>query len=112
VRGSGQRAVTDLVSLVRFALQQETILAPFAESVNDRFAHWLATQEAAGRAFTPDQRQWLEMIRDQIAGSLTIEIDDFDDVPFSQRGGLGKAYSLFGDTLPYLLEELTATLMG
>jgi type I restriction enzyme R subunit len=112
VRGSGPRVAADLVSLVRFALEQETILAPFAESVQDRFARWLTAQEAAGRAFTPEQRQWLELIRDHIAGSLTIEPDDFDFVPFSERGGLGKAYALFGNDLSPLLEELNEVLVG
>ena len=55
MRGSGRRVVTDLVSLVRFALEQETILAPFRETVQDRFARWLSEQEAAGRTFTAPQ---------------------------------------------------------
>lgn len=45
-------------------------------------------------------------IRDHIATSLSIKLDDFDYAPFSQRGGLGKADQLFGDQLPKLLEEL------
>ena len=102
--------MTDLVSLVRFALEQETILSPFAETVNDRFAAWLATQEATGRTFTSEQRQWLEMIRDQIAASLNIEMEDFEYVPFSGKGGRGKAYALFGEALPPLLEELNEAL--
>ena len=76
-RGSGKRVLTDLVSLIRFAMEQATILAPFAETVNDRFARWLSEQEAAGRKFTPEQRQWLDMIKDHVAASLTVEIDDF-----------------------------------
>jgi type I restriction enzyme, R subunit len=64
VRGSGQRVLTDVVSLVRYALQQETELRPFGDRVRDRFAAWLATQEQNGRKFTDEQRQWLEMIRD------------------------------------------------
>ena len=91
-------------------LAKETILAPFAETVNDRYARWLSEQEAAGSAFTPEQRQWLGMIRDQIAISLAVETDDFDYVPFSERGGLGKAYALFGDRLPGILKELNEVL--
>ncbi|MBI3910865.1 MAG: DEAD/DEAH box helicase family protein [Armatimonadetes bacterium] len=111
VRGSPRRIVTELVSLVRFALEQETILAPFAETVNDRFAAWLASQEATGRKFTPEQRQWLAMIRDHIAESLSIERDDFSLPPFSQRGGLGRAYALFGERLSPLLAELNERLV-
>lgn len=110
VRGSGRRMVADLISLVRFALEQETVLAPFAETVNDRYARWLAEQDAAGVTFTAEQREWLEMIRDHVAASVTVEAGDFDYVPFSERGGLGRAYALFGDGLSPLLAELNEVL--
>ena len=50
------------------------------------------------------------LIRDPIATSLSIELDDLDDTPFNQEGGLGKAHQLFGDPLPKLLEELNEAL--
>ena len=31
------------------------------------------------------------MIRDHVAASLEIEVDDFDYTPFAEEGGLGKA---------------------
>ena len=37
VRGSGQRVLTDIVSLVRFAIGVAEELAPFAEGVQERF---------------------------------------------------------------------------
>lgn len=104
------QATADLISLVRFALEQETVLAPFAETVTDRYAAWLSSQEAAGAKFTPEQKKWLEMIRDQIATNVSIEIDDFDFPPMSVQGGFGRASSLFGDNLPTLLSELTEAL--
>ncbi|MBI1990300.1 MAG: DEAD/DEAH box helicase family protein [Betaproteobacteria bacterium] len=100
----------DLVPLVRFALEQQPVLEPFAESVNARFASWLAQKAAARTTFTADQRAWLELIRDHIATSLSIEPEDFDYAPFSQRGGLGRAAQLFGDQLNPLLEELNEAL--
>jgi type I restriction enzyme R subunit len=45
-----------------------------------------------------------------IATSLSIEQEDFDYAPFSQRGGLGKAHQLFGEQLPKLLDELNEVL--
>jgi type I restriction enzyme R subunit len=53
---------------------------------------------------------WLELIRDHIATSLSIETNDFNYAPFSQRGGLGKAHQLFGADLPKLLDELNEVL--
>jgi type I restriction enzyme R subunit len=100
----------DLVALVRFALKQQPVLAPFADSVSERFDEWLAGKAKAGTVFTPEQLVWLRLIRDHVATSLTIEPDDFDFAPFSQRGGLGKVYQLFGEKLPALLDELNEVL--
>ena len=100
----------DLVPLVRFALEQQPVLEPFAESVNARFDSWLAQKAAAGTTFAADQRAWLELIRDHVATSLSIEPEDFDYAPFSQRGGLGRAAQIFGEKLPELLGELNEAL--
>ena len=111
VKGRSQAGrFADLVALVRFALEQQPVLAPFADSVSERFNEWLMDKAKAGMAFTPEQLAWLRLIRDHIATSLSIEPDDFDYAPFSQRGGLGKAHQLFGDDLNKLLEELNETL--
>ena len=112
VRGSGGRMLTDLVALVRHAVDHQTVLLPFADSVNARFNAWLTQQAALGREFTPEQRQWLELIRDHIATSLCIELDDFDAVPFNQRGGLGRASQIFGADLAKVLEELNTVLVA
>jgi type I restriction enzyme R subunit len=50
------------------------------------------------------------MIKDHIATSLTIEIDDFESVPFNQKGGVIKADQVFGRELPKILEQLNAVL--
>ena len=110
VRGSGTRVLTDVVSLVRFAIGQEGELVPYPEQVNQRFTAWMARQEVNGRAFTAEQRGWLEDIRDHVASSLRIEPDDFEYSPFAQRGGIGRVYQVFGPELPQLLEELNEAL--
>ncbi len=123
VKGRSQAGrFADLVALVRFALEQQPVLAPFAETVNERFESWLAQKNAsisqpstlnsqpAAQAFTPEQLSWLNLMRDQIATSVTIESDDLDLSPFSQRGGLGRAHELFRDELPKLLDELNEVL--
>ena len=112
VRGSGQRTLADIVSVVRYAIGGVNDLAPFADGVRERFQGWLAMQETAGRAFTEEQVRWLEAIRDHVAGSVSMEMSDFQYAPFNQQGGLGKAYELFGDELGGLLEELNGALVG
>ncbi len=84
--------------------------APFAESVGERYNEWRMDKAKAGTTFTSDQAAWLDLIRDHIATSLSIEPEDFDYAPFSQRGGLGKAHQLFGGELNKLLDELNEVL--
>jgi type I restriction enzyme R subunit len=112
VRGSGQRVLSDIVSLVRFAIGQDAELVPFADHVRKRFDAWLAAQELMGRAFTDEQRRWLEDIRDHIAGSVSMGMEDFQLAPFDQQGGLGRAYALFGKELEVLLDELNRELVA
>jgi type I restriction enzyme R subunit len=100
----------DLVALVKFALEQQPVLEPFAESVATRFNEWMMDKAKAGVTFTPEQLAWLNLIRDHVATSLSIEPDDFEYAPFNTRGGLGKAHQLFGGELPGLLDELNEVL--
>jgi type I restriction enzyme R subunit len=110
VRGSGHRTLTDLVSLVRYALSEDEELVPYPQKVNERFSRWLLQQEHAGANFSQEQLRWLGEIRDHIATSLQISAADLDYTPFVERGGVGKAYEVFGEQLAPLLEELTEVL--
>jgi type I restriction enzyme R subunit len=107
---SSRRILTDLVSLVRFAIHQDNELIPFPERVNANFKSWLASQERAGTKFNDEQRRWLDMIRDHIAANLGIDPTDFEYAPFSQHGGLGKVHHLFGDGLGTMIAQLNEAL--
>jgi len=110
VRGSGLRVFADVVALVRFALGQAGELRPYGEQVRERFERWLARQEAAGKSFTGEQKRWLEAICDHVAASIDIKPEDLEYTPFVERGGLGRAYQLFGPDLSPLLDELNEAL--
>lgn len=112
VRGEGGRVLTDIVSLVRFALGADEELVPHVDVVQLRYDVWIAEQTQDGRTFSPGQARWLEMVRDHIATSMTIETEDFDLEPFVEEGGLNGAYEAFGDEIGPLLEELNASLGG
>jgi type I restriction enzyme R subunit len=111
VRGaSAGRLLTDVVSLVRFALHQEGELVPHSDRVNSRYVAWLAQQSNQGRAFNKEQEHWLEMMRDHIATSIEMDLDDFDLTPFAGEGGLARASKVFGATLPTIVRELNEVL--
>jgi len=112
VKGAGpQKLLTNIVSLVKFAVGTVDVLEPFSEGVNRRFDEWLSQQEKLGRKLTPEQKEWLIMVKDHIATSLSIGMDDFENVPFNQKGGAVKAYQLFGQELGKILEELNTVLV-
>ena len=111
VKGAGpQKLLTNIVSLVRYAVGQSDVLEPFSENVNRQFNVWLATQEKAGKKFAPEQLAWLSMIKDHIATSLSIGIEDFELAPFYEKGGPMKAYKMFDNQLDTILKELNEAL--
>ena len=110
VKGSGGRQLTDIVSLVRRALNHDETLTPYAEVVEQRFEDWCRAQEASGRQFSQEQMRWLTLIKDHIAASMTITVDDFEYTPFNEEGGIGKVYQVFGGEFNRLLDELNEAL--
>lgn len=110
VHGSAGTVLTNLVSLVRFTLGLDDELEPWPEHVAGRFDGWLLQQQNAGRQFSDDQLEWLELIRDHLAASLSIEVNELQDVPFSHHGGLFKARELFGTELDAILADMTEAL--
>ncbi len=110
VKAHGGKQLVDVIALVKHALDPDSILAPVGLTVEERYQRWLSDQESAGVRFSPEQRRWLDAIKDHIANSLSIERDDLDEVPFNQIGGLGRAHELFGERLPVILDELNMRL--
>ena len=99
--------LTDIISLVRFAIGDTATLEPYKDTVDRRFREWLADQEGS---FSDEQMAWLEMIKDHIATSLHIEMEDFENIPFQAKGGAIKLYELFGDALDTILKTLNEQL--
>ena len=60
--------------------------------------------------FTPEQLDWLRMIKDHVISSYHLEIDDLDYTPFDGHGGRGKMYQLFGKEMNTIIEELNEVL--
>lgn len=114
VKGSDRkRQLTDLISLVRFALALDGELKPFADEVDKRFQAWIFRHNAQrGTAFTPEQTDWLRLIKDHIASSCSISRSDFDYAELADKGGLQKAWGLFGKDLDQLMDEMNMELVA
>ncbi len=112
VKGSAGTVLTNLVSLVKHALEPDGELVAYPLTVEQRFQSWLVQQTQVGTAFTADQLTWLSRIRDHLATSLAIAPDDFELEPFVSHGGYGRANGTFNGRLAPLLEELTQELVA
>ena len=114
VKGANsRRQLTDLVSLVRFALGLDGELKPFADDVDKRFQAWIFRHNAKrSTAFTPEQTEWLRLMKDHIASSCNISRDDFDYAELADKGGLQKVWGLFGKDLDILMNEMNMELVA
>ena len=104
--------LADLVSLVRFEMGYTENLTPFADRVNTNFQNWVFRRNAGAVHFTEEQMEWLRLIKDHIAVSLSIETDDLELNPFDRKGGLGRFYELFGDEYEEILAEMNIELVA
>ncbi|HMO73160.1 MAG TPA: type I restriction-modification enzyme R subunit C-terminal domain-containing protein [Paracoccaceae bacterium] len=105
--------LTEVVSLVRFALGQEETLEPFADKVEQRFNLWLGRQKKAGRDYSDDQTGWLRAIASLIAANAEIGPRDFIEAPsLTGRGGIVAARRAFGEGLTDMLDDLQGALVA
>ncbi|AJE02089.1 type I restriction endonuclease subunit R [Geobacter pickeringii] len=114
VNGSdSKRQLTDLVALVRFAIGLDAELKPFRDQVDKRFQEWIFRHNARRTtAFTAEQTEWLRMMKDHISSSCCITRDDFDYAEFANKGGLQKAWGLFGKELDEVMDEMNGELVA
>ncbi|WP_322180155.1 type I restriction endonuclease subunit R [Neglectibacter caecimuris] len=113
VRGkSTMHQLADLISMIRFEMGYEDNLQPFAETVNYNFMRWTLKRNAGAVHFTEEQMEWLRLIKDHIAVSLSIELDDLQLNPFDRKGGLGRFYEVFGDGYEKILMEMNVELVA
>ena len=104
--------LTDLISIIRFEMGYADNLAPFADKVNYNFMQWTLRRNAGAVHFTDEQMEWLRLIKDHIAVSLSIEPEDLDLSPFDRKGGLGRFYDVFGDSYEAILQEMNVELVA
>ncbi|HRI93837.1 MAG TPA: type I restriction-modification enzyme R subunit C-terminal domain-containing protein, partial [Accumulibacter sp.] len=114
VKGAGlRRQLTDIVSLLRFAMGLDGELRPFADTVDRNFRAWVFRHNAQrATSFTPEQMEWLRAMKDHIAASAMIEADDLDYADLAARGGRQKAWTVFGEELDGLMGEMNVELVA
>ena len=110
---ASRRQLTDLVSLVRFAIGLDDQLKPFSDQVDRRFQEWIFRHNAQrATVFTPEQTEWLRLMKDHIATSCSIGRTDFDYAELASKGGLQKVWSVFGTELDGVMKEMNEELVA
>lgn len=108
---SPKNELVALVSLIRKVSGIDSNLISYEKVVNKNFQEWIFKKHSGSRnEFTTEQMEWLRMVKEHIASSFHMDIDDFDYSPFDSKGGLAKMYQLFGDKINSVIEELNEVL--
>ena len=96
------RNLVDIISMVKHAAREQEPLLTAAERVERAFA-----RIAADRRFTEEQQKWLGRIRAHLVVSLSIDREDFENVPvLLDAGGWRSADRAFKGELYAILQEI------
>ena len=108
---SPKNELVALVSLIRRVSGIDAALTPYSKTVDKNFQDWVWKKHSgAGEKFTEAQMAWLRLLKDHIATSFHVEVDDLDYTPFDAQGGRGKMHELFGDQMHDVIDELNEAL--
>jgi type I restriction enzyme R subunit len=100
------KALADIISMVKHAADQQQTILTAEERVN-RAVERVTSQHT----FDDDQMKWLNLICEHLIENLTIDENDFDDLPvFYDRGGSARARRVFGTQLTPLVEQINAAI--
>lgn len=103
--------LTNLISLVRYALKMDNELQDFATFANARYNLWRGRCKKKGIAFSPEQEAFLKLIKEYIIANGCAEVKDIQEI-CADLGGIYRAKAIFNDSLPSLVEELSLALVG
>jgi type I restriction enzyme R subunit len=107
-RVAKHKALVDIISMVKNAALDTSPLYTAEERVSQA-----VDRVIAGRALTDEQSKWMEYIRQALVANLSIDRQDFDNVPvLLNRGGWGRANRVFEGELADLLEDLNRELVA
>jgi type I restriction enzyme, R subunit len=101
-----------LVSLIRRVTDIDNVLMAYDSVVDKNFQDWVFRKNAGHQQFTPEQMAFLRMIKEHIATSFHLDVEDLDYTPFDAQGGIGKMHQLFGEDMNSIIQELNEALVA
>jgi type I restriction enzyme R subunit len=113
VKGNSPKSdLVALVSLIRRVAGIDQHLTPYNNIIDKNFQDWVFGKQAGPVKFNEEQMNWLRMMKDHIATSFHVEVEDLDYTPFDAQGGRGKMHQLFGDQMTEIINELNEVLVA
>lgn len=101
-----QKDLVDIISMIKHAAKEEEPVLSVNERVNRAIL-----KVTKGKSLTSEQHEWIEFIKEHLITNLTIELEDFDDVPiFEQHGGLKKFKKVFRNNYSELILEINTAI--
>src|SRR5262249_44499456 len=98
--------LVDIISMVKHAAKDAEPLLTAGERVERAIQ-----KVTGGKTFTEEQQKWLERVRAHLLVSLTLDRDDFDNVPvLLDAGGWGRASRAFDGELERLIQEINVAM--
>jgi len=96
------KETVDIISMIKHAAKDtEPLLSP-DERVNQAIQ-----KVTAGKNLNEEQQKWMEYIKEHLKQNLTLDEDDFKELPvFTDRGGLNKFKKVFADEYQKIIKEI------
>ncbi|HEY9190910.1 MAG TPA: DEAD/DEAH box helicase family protein [Sulfurovum sp.] len=108
---SPKNEIIALVSILRRLTGLDAKLTGYDLTIDKNFQEWVFKKHKGNSPkYSAEQMKWLRMIKEHIATSLHVEIDDLDYTPFDAQGGRGKMWQLFGEEMNKIIDELNEAL--
>ena len=107
-----EKELVALVSLIRKVTGIDVALTAYDKVVDKNFQDWVFRKNAGHKQFSPEQMNFLRMIKEHIATSFHIDTEDLNYTPFDAKGGIGGMYQLFGDNMNNIINELNEALVA
>jgi type I restriction enzyme R subunit len=85
VTPTDQFSTTDFIPMISFLGHNQSILQPYKYIINEKYSERLGEMKAEGKEFTPEQSEWLELMKDEIANSVELSNDSFEYGMLAQK---------------------------
>jgi type I restriction enzyme, R subunit len=96
------KALVDIISMIKHAAREDEPLFTAEERVNRAFERVVADLQ-----LVDEQQKWLDRIRNHMIENLSIDQEDFDDLPiFNRFGGWTKANRVFNGQLDQIIKHI------